>query len=96
VILWLYAAGSILVASCNDWQILLQQQIHTVSLPTAQPTLVLYCLQVLRATPQGRRDRTAVDTLRALCRLRVWFFQTLPFVMDEFPDLPCWKWAVFK
>ena len=53
-------------------------------------------LQVLYATPFSKRDRTALDTLRALCRLRVWFWQTMPFVYEEFPELPCWDWAVFR
>lgn len=63
--------------------------LHTVSVASR-------VLQVLHATAASQRDRTAVDTLRALVRIRVWFWQTLPFVFEEFPNLPCWDWPVFK
>jgi hypothetical protein len=53
-------------------------------------------MQVYKATPLSQRDRAAVDTLRALVRLRVWWWQTMPFVYDEFPNLPCWDYKVFK
>lgn len=54
------------------------------------------CVQVLRQTPPSKRDRTAVDTLRALVRGRVWFWQTTPFFYSAFPELPCWRWPVFR
>jgi hypothetical protein len=67
---------------------------HTL-LAEAQHVLSL-CSQVLHATAASKRDRTAVDALRALIRARGWFWQTLPFVYEEFPNLPCWDWPVFR
>ena len=61
----------------------------------ADKPCVCLCAQVLRRTPHSQRDRSAVDTLRALARGRIWFWQTLPFFYKAFPDLPSWKWPIF-
>lgn len=53
-------------------------------------------LQVLRQAKPSKRDRNAVDVLRALARGRVWFWQTTPFFYKAYPDLPCWRWPVFR
>lgn len=53
-------------------------------------------MQVLQRTPPSQRDRSAVDTLRALAKGRIWFWQTLPSFIEAFPDLPCWNWPIFR